>query len=181
MKTHCRSCSRSDWLIPIVKNRVFTLYNTMDSSTTSNSLDVVDRVSTITTQSWPHYMVSATVPTSLTSVRATNGYIEHWIQIYYYSSLRVAPKLAKTLVSRLQNLSCGQCQRKSPTGVVRSFSTHAIWKYYLQDYLLSCQLFRRGSTHLYLIYELPRQLYSLYWPKDRIYLKEDIVPWKRPK
>lgn len=54
------------------------------------------------------------------------------------------------------------------------------WKSALQDYLFACWLFQRVCTHRHSIYELLRQLYSLYSLTSQFYKRQDTALQKRP-
>lgn len=69
-KPHC-SRSRPLGLIARFKNEYFMLSKTMNSSTTTNSLKVLDRVHTICTLMLPHYVVLASIGSSPSSMGVT--------------------------------------------------------------------------------------------------------------
>lgn len=65
------SLLRSDWSNPRLKSGIFMLPYTMDSHTTNNPLEGLNRVSTIYTLWLKRYMVSSSLETSPSSMRTT--------------------------------------------------------------------------------------------------------------
>lgn len=148
----------------------------------NSRLEIVNQHQMICTLWLPYDMVSAFIGTCLSVCPGHNSFIQHWLQIRYYSLFRFASSLVTSRVSRLQNFSSERCHRNSSTDFACRYLTHTIWKRCQKDYCYGSKLFHHESTHQQLTYESPSHLDSLYRWISKVYWRQDIIgPWKRPE